>query len=64
MKHEYSEEEKARIAAYPFLTDREREAFDLAVRRGWAIEDAAAEMWVSRSTVKRALASMRRKCLY
>lgn len=64
MKYEYTAEEKARIAAYPWLTDREREVFELNICRGLAIEDTAAEMWVSRSTVKRLKTSIREKCLY
>jgi DNA-directed RNA polymerase specialized sigma24 family protein len=45
----------------PWLTDREKRAFDLFYRRGWAIEDVAAEMYVSRRTVDNDLASIRRK---
>ena len=43
------------------MTDRERQAFELVYRRGWAHEDAAAEMYCSRSTVDRALASIRKR---
>jgi len=49
------------MAADPWMTDRERQAFDLVYRRGWAHEDAAAEMFCSRSTVDRALASIRKR---
>ena len=52
-------EEARGLARY--LTDREKQAFDLVYRRGWAHEDAAAEMYCSRSTVDRALASIRKR---
>jgi len=42
-------------------TDRELRVIDLFYRRGWYIEDIAAEMYCSRSTVKRILCSIREK---
>lgn len=47
----------------PWLTDRERAAFELHYRRGWNIEDVAAELDVSRGTINNDLASIRRKTL-
>lgn len=47
--------------ANPWLTDRERVIFDLYYRRGWRIEDVAAEIDMQRSTVDRALKSIRKK---
>lgn len=47
----------------PWLTDRERKAFDLYHRRGWNIEDVAAELDVSRRTVDNILRSIRDKTL-
>ena len=44
-----------------WLTDREREVFELYYRRGMEIEAVAAEIYVSRSTVKRCLQSIREK---
>lgn len=46
-----------------WLSDRERQAFELYYRRGWAIEDVAAELYVSRNTVNRILASVRHKAV-
>ena len=60
-KYKPSQAQLERMAADPWLTDRERKAFDLYYRRGWAIEDVAAEMYVSRRTVDNDLASIRRK---
>ena len=45
----------------PWLTDRERVVFELFYRRGWAIEDIAAELYVSRRTVSYLLTSIRAK---
>lgn len=55
MKTKYSTEELERIAANPWLTDRERQVFELRYRRGWVNEDIAAELYVSRSTIDRVL---------
>lgn len=60
-KFRFSPDQLERMAANPWLTDRERQAFDLFYRRGWAIEDVAAELYVSRRTVDSDLASIRRK---
>lgn len=61
MKYEYSISELERMAASPWLTDRQRQIFDLRYRRGWAIEDIAAEFYMDRSTVGRELARIRQK---
>lgn len=60
-KYRFSLDQLEQMAVNPWLTDRERKAFDLYYRRGWAIEDVAAEMYVSRRTVDNDLASIRRK---
>lgn len=60
-KYKFPQETLERMAADPWMTDRERQAFDLVYRRGWAHEDAAAEMFCSRATVDRALASIRKR---
>ena len=60
MKYEYSISELERMAASPWLTDRQRQIFDLRYRRGWAIEDIAAELYMDRSTVNRELARIRK----
>lgn len=60
-KYQPTREQLERMAADPWATDRERKAFDLVYRRGWAHEDAAAEIYCSRSTLDRALASIRNR---
>ena len=45
----------------PCLTDREKKVYNLYFQRGWHIEDIAAELEVSRRTIARVLASIRRK---
>ena len=60
-KYRYSPDQLEQMAANPWLTDRERRSFDLYYRRGWAIEDVAAELYVSRRTIDSDLASIRRK---
>ncbi len=61
MKFLYSVEDMEKMYENPWLTDRERRVFDLYYRRGWRIEDIAAEIEMQRSTVDRALRSIRRK---
>lgn len=62
MKHRYTTEQLAQMEANPWLTDRERQVFDLHCRRGWAQEDVAAELYISRRTVCYSLQSIRQKC--
>lgn len=61
MKYTYTTEQLEEMVRNPWLTDREREVFELYYRRGWAIEDVAAELYVSRNTVNNTLYSLRRK---
>ena len=61
MKITFSIEEKEVIYQNPWLTDRERKVFDLYYRRGWKIEEVAAEIDMQRSAVDRALRSIREK---
>ncbi len=61
MKFLYSVEDMEKMYGNPWFTDRERRVFDLYYRRGWRIEDIAAEIEMQRSTVDRALRSIRRK---
>lgn len=60
-KYHFTREVLERMDADHWMTDRERQAFDLVYRRGLAHEDAAAEMFCSKSTVDRALASIRKR---
>ena len=61
MKYKYSVSELERMEANPWLTDRERQVFDLYYRRGWAREDIAAELYVCKETVRNSLRSIREK---
>jgi DNA-binding NarL/FixJ family response regulator len=63
MKHTYNVDQLERMQNNPWLTDREREVFELYYRRGWAIEDVAAELYVSRNTVNNTLYSLRHKTI-
>lgn len=62
-RYRYTPSELARMQSNPWLTDRERATFELHYRRGWNIEDVAAELDVSRGTINNDLASIRRKTL-
>lgn len=61
MKYTYSTEQLETMSVFPWLTDREKQVFDLYYRRGWAIEDVAAELYVSRNTINNTLKSIRDK---
>lgn len=61
MKYKYSVAELERMGASPWMTDRQRHVFQLYYQRGWAIEDVAAELDVSRGTVNNDLRSIRGK---
>ncbi len=63
MKYRYSIPELERMESNPWLTDRERQVFDLFYHRGWAQEDVAAELYVCKSTVRNDLRSIRKKNL-
>ena len=63
MKNRPTVEQLEKMSANPWLTDRERKVFELYYRRGWAIEDIAAELYVSRNTINNTLYSLRRKTL-
>ena len=63
MKYTYTPEQLEKMSDSKWLTDREREVFELYYRRGWAIEDIAAELYVSRNTINNTLYSLRRKTL-
>lgn len=63
MKHTYTPKQLEEMSNNKWLTDREREVFELYYRRGWAIEDIAAELYVSRNTINNTLYSLRHKTL-
>ena len=62
-KYKYSPAQLSRMESNRWLTDRERKVFDLYYRRGWAMEDVAAELYVSRGTVRNDLKSIREKSI-
>jgi DNA-directed RNA polymerase specialized sigma24 family protein len=62
-KYKYSPEKLQQIESNRWLTDRERSVFELYYRRGWAIEDVAAELDVCRTTVNNDLKSIRAKSI-
>lgn len=62
MKYKYDVDELTVMRNNEWLTDRQRMIFDLYYRRGWAIEDIAAELYVSRSTINNELNKIRTKC--
>lgn len=61
MKIQYSIEELEQLEQCRWLTDREREVFELYYRRGWEIEAIAAELYTCRSTINNVLKSIREK---
>lgn len=61
MKYRYTVQQLQQMERCRYLTDRERRVFNLVCRRGWAIEDAAAELYLSRSAVTACLHSIRNK---
>ncbi len=61
MKFKYSTEQLEALERDPWLTDRERTVFELYYRRGWHIEDIAAEIDRHRNTVDRDLQHIRRR---
>lgn len=61
MKFRYSISQLEAMGSNPWLTDRERQVFDLYYRRGWDIEAVAAELYVSRGTVNTDLRHIREK---
>lgn len=63
MKYRFSPSQLERMYNNPWLTDREKTVFDLYYRRGWAIEDVAAELYVHRNTINNVLNSIRKKSI-
>lgn len=63
LKFEFSIQELNAMQNNPWLTDREKQVFDLFYVRGWKIEDIAAELDISRRTVTTVLQKIRRKSI-
>lgn len=62
-KYKFPPEKLQQIENNRWLTDRERAVFEMYYRRGWAIEDVAAELDVCRTTVNNDLKSIRDKSI-
>lgn len=63
MKYKYSIGELEMMGHNPWLTDREKQVFELFYRRGWQIPDISEEIGWSCGTVKNILKSIREKHL-
>lgn len=61
MKYKYTISQLEKMDSCRWLTDHEREVFDLYYRRGWAIDDIAAELYCSPGKIKKDLRSIRDK---
>ena len=61
MKYRFTLQRLEEMASNPWLTDQEKQVFELFYRQGWHIEDVAAELDVSRGTVNNILRSIRDK---
>lgn len=62
-KYRFSQEELERTHDSYWLSDREKEVFNLYYIREWKIEDIAAEFDVNRSTITRVLKKVRGKIM-
>ena len=62
-KYKFPPEKLQQIENNRWLTDRERSVFELYYRRGWAIENVAAELDICRTTVNNDLKSIRDKSI-
>lgn len=60
-KLHYTNAELDKMYADPYMTDRERRAFNMFYKQGMAIEDIAAEMDYSRGTINNILKSARKR---
>lgn len=59
MKYRFTVQQLEAMASNPWLTDREKQVFELFYRRGWEIERIAAELDVSRGTINTVLRKIR-----
>ena len=59
MKYRVTVQQLEAMASNPWLTDREKQVFELFYRRGWEIERIAAELDVSRGTINTVLRKIR-----
>ncbi len=60
MKIVPTKEEKEKMIGNPWLTDRQRDIFELVYRRGYTRQEAANELAVSPKTIYRELAEIRK----
>jgi DNA-directed RNA polymerase specialized sigma24 family protein len=61
MKYKYTIAQLEEMDSCKWLTDHERDVFDLYYRRGWAIDDIAAELYCSPGKIKKDLRNIREK---
>ena len=61
MKYKYTVDQLEVMSGCRWLTDHERDVFELYYQRGWAIDDIAAELYCSPSKIKKDLRSIREK---
>ena len=59
MKYFYGRDEIERTMRSGWLTDREGQVAELYFRRGWRIDEIAAKLYTSRSTINRDLKRVR-----
>lgn len=64
MKYKFALPDLEKLLHSELLTDREHEVFKLYYIRGWAIENVAAEINVSRKTIDNILKNIREKAKY
>lgn len=60
MKYLFSASEKQKMFDNPWLTDRQKDVFELYYRRGWNIQDIANELDVSYRTIGAELKTIRK----
>lgn len=60
MKIVPTEKEKERMISYPWLTDRQRDVFEMVYRRGYYHQEAAEILSISCRTVERELQELRK----
>ena len=61
MKYKYTVSQLEKMYGCRWLTDNERQVFELYYQRGWAIDDIAAELYCSPGKIKKDLRSIREK---
>ena len=63
MKYKLSLKQLEQLDKCPYLTDREREVFELFYKRGFSRPEVSKELYISISAVRNALANIRAKLI-